>query len=30
MEVTDDKSVPKAERKRLHVVNAPKKSVGGR
>ncbi len=27
MEVTDDKSLPKAERKRLQVVNAPKKSV---
>ncbi len=26
MEVTDDKSLPKAERKRLQVVNAPKKS----
>jgi len=26
-EVTDDKSLPKAERKRLQVVNAPKKSV---
>ena len=25
-EVTDDKSLPKAERKRLQVVNAPKKS----
>lgn len=27
MEVTDDKSLPKAERKRLQIVNAPKKSV---
>src|SRR5882672_1029536 len=27
LEVTDDKSLPKAERKRLQVVNAPKKSV---
>jgi (p)ppGpp synthase/HD superfamily hydrolase len=27
MEVTDDKSLPKAERKRLQVINAPKKSV---
>ena len=27
-EVTDDKSLPKAERKRLQVENAPKKSVG--
>ena len=26
-EVTDDKSLPKQERKRLQVVNAPKKSV---
>src|ERR1019366_6186821 len=26
-EVTDDKSLPKAERKRLQVVNAPKQSV---
>lgn len=26
-EVTDDKSLPKAERKRLQVVNAPKKST---
>jgi (p)ppGpp synthase/HD superfamily hydrolase len=26
-EVTDDKSLPKEERKRLQVVNAPKKSV---
>jgi guanosine-3',5'-bis(diphosphate) 3'-pyrophosphohydrolase len=26
-EVTDDKSLPKAERKRLQIVNAPKKSV---
>jgi (p)ppGpp synthase/HD superfamily hydrolase len=26
MEVTDDKSLPKAERKRLQVENAPKKS----
>ena len=25
-EVTDDKDLPKAERKRLQVVNAPKKS----
>jgi (p)ppGpp synthase/HD superfamily hydrolase len=27
MEVTDDKSLPKPERKRLQVVNAPKKSA---
>ena len=27
MEVTDDKSLPEAERKRLQVVNAPQKSV---
>jgi (p)ppGpp synthase/HD superfamily hydrolase len=27
VEVTDDKSLPKAERKRLQIVNAPKKSV---
>jgi GTP diphosphokinase / guanosine-3',5'-bis(diphosphate) 3'-diphosphatase len=27
MEVTDDKSLPKAERKRLQIENAPKKSV---
>lgn len=27
LEVTDDKSLPKAERKRLQIVNAPKKSV---
>lgn len=27
MEVTDDKSLPKAERKRLQILNAPKKSV---
>lgn len=27
IEVTDDKSLPKSERKRLQVVNAPKKSV---
>lgn len=27
MEVTDDKSLPKAERKRLQVLTAPKKSV---
>src|ERR1017187_5129928 len=26
-EVTDDKALPKAERKRLQIVNAPKKSV---
>jgi (p)ppGpp synthase/HD superfamily hydrolase len=26
MEVTDDKSLPKAERKRLQIVNAPRKS----
>jgi|SRR5579871_2189024 len=26
-EVTDDKSLPKAERKRLQVINAPKKST---
>src|ERR1022692_1580656 len=27
VEVTDDKALPKAERKRLQIVNAPKKSV---
>jgi guanosine-3',5'-bis(diphosphate) 3'-pyrophosphohydrolase len=27
MEVTDDKSLPKAERKRLQILTAPKKSV---
>jgi guanosine-3',5'-bis(diphosphate) 3'-pyrophosphohydrolase len=27
VEVTDDKSLPKKERKRLQIVNAPKKSV---
>ena len=27
VEVTDDKTLPKAERKRLQIVNAPKKSV---
>jgi (p)ppGpp synthase/HD superfamily hydrolase len=27
VELTDDKSLPKAERKRLQVLNAPKKSV---
>jgi GTP diphosphokinase / guanosine-3',5'-bis(diphosphate) 3'-diphosphatase len=27
LEVTDDKSLPKSERKRLQVVNAPRKSV---
>jgi guanosine-3',5'-bis(diphosphate) 3'-pyrophosphohydrolase len=27
VEVTDDKSLPKAERKRLQIVHAPKKSV---
>ncbi|WP_394730605.1 HD domain-containing protein [Altererythrobacter sp. GH1-8] len=27
LEVTDDKSLPKAERKRLQVLNAPKKSA---
>lgn len=27
VEMTDDKSLPKAERKRLQIVNAPKKSV---
>jgi len=27
LEVTDDKALPKAERKRLQVANAPKKSV---
>ena len=27
MEMTDDKSLPKTERKRLQIVNAPKKSV---
>ena len=26
-EVTDDKNLPKAERKRLQIVNAPKKSA---
>ena len=30
MEVTDDKSLPKAERKRLQVVNAPHKSTHAR
>ena len=30
MEVTDDKSLPKAERKRLQVVNAPHKSPGAK
>jgi (p)ppGpp synthase/HD superfamily hydrolase len=30
MEVTDDKTLPKAERKRLQVVNAPKKSRGAK
>jgi guanosine-3',5'-bis(diphosphate) 3'-pyrophosphohydrolase len=30
MEVTDDKSLPKAERKRLQVVNAPHKSRAAR
>jgi (p)ppGpp synthase/HD superfamily hydrolase len=30
MEVTDDRSLPKAERKRLQVVNAPKKSHGAK
>jgi hypothetical protein len=29
-EVTDDKSLPKAERKRLQIVNAPKKSPGAK
>lgn len=27
MELTDDKTLPKAERKRLQILNAPKKSV---
>jgi GTP diphosphokinase / guanosine-3',5'-bis(diphosphate) 3'-diphosphatase len=27
MEVTDDKSLPKAERKRLQIATAPKKSA---
>jgi guanosine-3',5'-bis(diphosphate) 3'-pyrophosphohydrolase len=27
LEVTDDKSLPKAERKRLQILSAPKKSV---
>ena len=27
LEVTDDKSLPKAERKRLQIVNAPQQSV---
>lgn len=27
LEVTDDKSLPRSERKRLQIVNAPKKSV---
>lgn len=30
LEVTDDKRLPKAERKRLQVVNAPKKSAGAK
>lgn len=30
MEVTDDKSLPKAERKRLQVVNAPHKTLHAR
>lgn len=30
MEATDDKSLPKAERKRLQIVNAPHKSVRAR
>ena len=30
MEVTDDKSLPKAERKRLQIVNAPGKSLGAK
>jgi guanosine-3',5'-bis(diphosphate) 3'-pyrophosphohydrolase len=30
MEVTDDKSLPKVERKRLQVVNAPNKSLGAK
>jgi guanosine-3',5'-bis(diphosphate) 3'-pyrophosphohydrolase len=30
LEVTDDKSLPKAERKRLQVLNAPKKSDGAK
>lgn len=30
MECTDDKSLPKQERKRLQVVNAPNKSVGAK
>ncbi len=30
LEVTDDKSLPKEERKRLQIVNAPYKSTGAR
>ncbi|MDX9991235.1 MAG: HD domain-containing protein [Anaerolineales bacterium] len=30
MEATDDKSLPKAERKRLQIVNAPHKSISAR
>ena len=30
MEVTDDKSLPKSERKRLQIVNAPQKSFGAK
>ncbi|MCL4530317.1 MAG: HD domain-containing protein [Chloroflexi bacterium] len=30
LEVTDDKSLPKAERKRLQIENAPHKSVGAK
>lgn len=30
LEVTDDKTLPKAERKRLQIVNAPHKSDGAR
>ncbi len=30
LEVTDDKRLPKAERKRLQIVNAPKKSAGAK
>ena len=30
MEVTDDKSLPKSERKRLQIVNAPHKSFGAK
>lgn len=30
MEVTDDKSLPKGERKRLQIVNAPHKSYGAK